>query len=100
MANAVGLGEGFDVFYGSYHVENCVICSTNLPDKPESKFMEALKREKAERHPIPDVFESLKRHCSVPETELGAHTKEFIEGSLLDAMQQNSDEFADAMRDN
>ncbi|AGA24619.1 carbonic anhydrase [Singulisphaera acidiphila] len=100
MANAVGLGEGFDVFYGSYHVENCLICSTNLPGKPESKFMKALKREEEGRHPIPDVFESLKRHGSAPATELGTHAKEFIEGSLLDAMKQEADEFADASRNN
>lgn len=100
MASKVGLGEGFEVFYGSYHVEDCAIRSSNLPGRPESEFVKALNREEAQNLPIPDVFESLKRHWAAPETDLGAHMKEFVGQSLIEAMKHDADEFAEAIRDN
>ncbi|WP_406699432.1 carbonic anhydrase [Singulisphaera sp. Ch08] len=93
MAEKIGLGAGFKVFFGSYHVEDCVIRRSNLPGKDETAMMEALDKYLGERT-LGSIFESLNQPWSVPDTQARLHSKDFIFGELMDAMNRDAEAFS------
>ena len=93
MAEVVGLKEGFEVYYGSYHVENGIIEMSNLPGKVKPDFAKLLD-EKLKTHTMAELYRPLNKPWVSTESEVGLPLKDFILGDLMNAMNRDAIEFS------